>query len=560
MRIIENICLLPPSFFDLMGVFEILKSRKDPVVIKELNRLLSCDTRLALANIELDFLNSCVHNNVYPVSFWKSLRRSRIRPDSSSLKRHTQSLIDTIQSRVDLLRTALANQTRVLDELSFEERTLFVDFMRSIAQNEATRKQVKLNRTLEEKKPQQTFPVEPERYVHNLSGISLDKTQLEVLSLGPKFCIPRHRSEQLETEVQFEHLLHQCQQLSPTSNEALEQFKSDLVHHCYNYRRTPFYHRMLSDKKHIESLRTLQKNSDIIITKPDKGGGIVLLDRTDYLAKMHRILSDTFKFQKMTSEKDKTDLEEKRMTDCLKRMKEQGYRDDVQFGNYRPTGTNIPRLYGPPKFHKPNCPLRPILDMTNSPYHTVAQWLADKLEPVRRQVCKYSLRGTFEFVEAVKDIQLTDKTMLSSDVVSLFMNVPLLETVDYLYEFVEQNGITIDLPKALLKELLLRCTFNIQFAFNGEIYRQIDGVAMGSPLGPLLADIFMGKLERTTLSSAIGSMSFYKRYVDDIFAVTDSNFDMNALLANFNRAHQLICFTSEKEDPNMFNFLDVSLK
>ena len=176
MRIIENICLLPPSFFDRMRVFEILKSRKDTVVIEILNCFLSYDTRLALANIKPDFLNSCAHNNVYPVSFWKSLRRSRIRLYSSSLGRRAKSVIHTMQSTVDLLRTAVAIQTRVLDQRFVEERIIFVDFMRSITQNEAIRMQVELDRTLEEKKTRHTFPVEPERYFHTLSDIPLDKT------------------------------------------------------------------------------------------------------------------------------------------------------------------------------------------------------------------------------------------------------------------------------------------------------------------------------------------------------------------------------------------------
>ena len=49
--------------------------------------------------------------------------------------------------------------------------------------------------------------------------------------------------------------------------------------------------------------------------------------------------------------------------------------------------------------------------------------------------------------------------------------------------------------------LVLRCTMNVQFQFNNKYYRQIDGVTMGSPLGPLLADVFMAKLENGPLKS-----------------------------------------------------------
>ena len=46
-----------------------------------------------------------------------------------------------------------------------------------------------------------------------------------------------------------------------------------------------------------------------------------------------------------------------------------------------------------------------------------------------------------------------------------------------------------------MKELLLLCTKHVHFTFNGDIYIQLDAVAMGSPLGPLLADVFMCPLE-----------------------------------------------------------------
>ena len=50
-----------------------------------------------------------------------------------------------------------------------------------------------------------------------------------------------------------------------------------------------------------------------------------------------------------------------------------------------------------------------------------------------------------------------------------------------------------------MRDLLLLCSKNVHFSYNGDIYTQTDGVAMGSPLGPVLAGIFMAELERTIL-------------------------------------------------------------
>ena len=46
-----------------------------------------------------------------------------------------------------------------------------------------------------------------------------------------------------------------------------------------------------------------------------------------------------------------------------------------------------------------------------------------------------------------------------------------------------------------MRELILLCNKNVHFTFNGETFTQVDGVAMGSPLAPILAGIFMVELE-----------------------------------------------------------------
>ena len=57
--------------------------------------------------------------------------------------------------------------------------------------------------------------------------------------------------------------------------------------------------------------------------------------------------------------------------------------------------------------------------------------------------------------------------------------------------------INTDIPKPIVKEMLLLCTKDVHFLFENEIYQQTDGVAMGSPSGPILAGIFMVELEKT---------------------------------------------------------------
>ena len=103
--------------------------------------------------------------------------------------------------------------------------------------------------------------------------------------------------------------------------------------------------------------------------------------------------------------------------------------------------------------------------MCNSPYHELAKWLASLLQPIREKLCLHSLRDTFEFVAAIQDMEVDNRKMCSFDVSSLFTNVPLTETVEYICQFVTENNIPLPFQTSTLKELILRCTLGIQFQF-----------------------------------------------------------------------------------------------
>ena len=87
-------------------------------------------------------------------------------------------------------------------------------------------------------------------------------------------------------------------------------------------------------------------------------------------------------------------------------------------------------------------------------------------------------------------------------------------------------------------------TKNQLFQFNGNLYEQVDRVAMGSPLGPLMANAFMCSMEeKITRENRLPS--FYKRYVDDTLAQVHDFSDTADLFACLNEAHPSIQFTME---------------
>ena len=74
-----------------------------------------------------------------------------------------------------------------------------------------------------------------------------------------------------------------------------------------------------------------------------------------------------------------------------------------------------------------------------------------------------------------------------------------------------------------MKEFLYLCTKNAHFTLNSKTYVQVDGVAMGSPLDHVLANIFMVELEQNIIPTLSKDISLWKRYVDDTICFVSSN-------------------------------------
>ena len=229
---------------------------------------------------------------------------------------------------------------------------------------------------------------------------------------------------------------------------------------------------MLKEHNILEKLR---RNKDIVVTRPDKGNGVVVIDRVIYNQQMYALLSDKNKLSE-----DLTKLREGQLQRYLRELKNKQFLDDATYERIYQSGSQRSRLYGtPPKVHQINSnsevlSFRLIVSSISSFNYNLSRFLFDMLTPfILTDYCTLDL---FSYVKEDQEVSVSHYFMVSYDVFSMSTNIPLNETIDLAVDIIFDNNQSMNITKSQLKKLF--ATSQNHFLFNIEIYDQTDGVAM----------------------------------------------------------------------------------
>ena len=313
------------------------------------------------------------------------------------------------------------------------------------------------------------------------------------------------------------------------------------------YVKTP----SILNSKLRQAAKNLRENENIVIRKADKASIYVVLDKKDYLNKINNILSDSTKFIKL--QKDPTNNLKIKANKLIStnNAAQNMLKLSKIVGDYQPG-----YIYGNVKTHKNNNPLRPIISQVLTPTYNLAKTLNNIITPYVPGA--YMLESTNQFIDLLNSSECLGLTA-SLDVESLFTNVPIDDTIEIIIHNV-YNHPTLHAPKIsqnILKQLLQLCTKELPFKSpDGNIYKQLDGVAMGSPLGPCFSNFYMGSLESKIFQNSNLKPHIYGRYVDDIF-LQIANEQQLIQLKNEFESRSVLKFTYELSVSNKLPFLDV---
>lgn len=311
-----------------------------------------------------------------------------------------------------------------------------------------------------------------------------------------------------------------------------------------------------------QAMKFLKENSSIIVVSSDKGGKAVIMDRKDYIVKMNKYLDDNIiagNYELINDDLPTVQLNvEKAYTEIISLINPFLKLDGYLTRPLTPETFLIPLMYGRPKIHKDDIPMRPIVAATDMIGTVLSTWLLKNLQMIAATLEKYNIQNAKKLTPDLLTFKLVPEHKLCSlDYVSMYTNVNVNETckiiLEYYHVIATSSSVPADVFISCIEFFTNIATF---FIFNGKIFKQIKGLAMGNKLAPILAEIRTNyALLKAMENFGAETISFLYKYVDDVFTSIHKN-DITAVKDRIS-AYTNMELTISNEDTNQdVDFLD----
>ena len=389
-------------------------------------------------------------------------------------------------------------------------------------------------------------------WIVNLSDRKLSKEEESLLVKGPKFAVtPKLNKMDIIAPVEA------ALQTSKATDQEKELAR---IRSCETLKKAKKPTNNLT-KEEQTARKNLESDKKIKILQADKGNATVVMSTEAYQTKACKLLNDQTAYTVLA--KDPTRTSERKLLTMLRTLKKTGKMNEKTYEEIRPSeGSSKPALfYGQVKIHKPDAPLRPVVATRGTATYELARHLSRIFRPLVSS-SERVLKNTEDLVEVFKDVKLKkDEILVSFDVKSLFTSIPIEEAISVCESRLNEDTTLktrTDLSVQTIIQLLRFCLTSITFQYDGKHYQQKDGLAMGSPVSPVIADLFMIDLENRTFSSCTNVTLPRKwfRFVDDVISIIKKT-DTELFLEHLNSQNEKISFTMESEKDGSLPYMDV---
>lgn len=407
--------------------------------------------------------------------------------------------------------------------------------------------------------------------VHNLSSYLLTDVEKTVLSLGLKFLpIDKINKDTLMTSYyaslrklerklkigmyfksndytippipQNEHTIEWYPPPQP-HDFLIHKYIKDLIIKLHKaFTNNPFIYTKHDELMHI-TLNKLRNNDSIVIKPADKNLGLTIMNINDYTFMCNKHLLDTNTYRPIlhyTSDTGYTALihiltQHNRLHDFVykKTIRTKLASSLLQLQNS--PSLRIPPFYCIPKIHKtltPPIPGRPIVSSISSMTYHTSVYLDMQFQPILPML-KTVCTSTNTIINDMHNAKFPlNSVILCADVTALYPNIPIDLGITTVRNVLTTTKRFTEPHLSFLMSLLHWVLTNNYCIFQNNIYLQIEGTAMGTPVATTYANIFLYGIETQILPTY--RPIYYKRYIDDIFAIYTHKIQAKRFIHFFN--------------------------
>jgi transposase-like protein len=392
--------------------------------------------------------------------------------------------------------------------------------------------------------------------VTNKTTIHFTNDELTLLNKGLKYNLPYRPKNWIQNlAIETETAISQLPVPEQDYTRALT---------AYNLKRLYTSHHTSNSTQHsteyhtLKNIRTKLRRHNATVLKANQSNSVVILYLTDYFAKIQTFITEN---QFLTLHKDPTNSFQKQVKTAIKLCKSILLpHSEKSLIHMNPTA---PCIRGLPKIHKPDCPVRPIINWRNAPAYKLARTLNSLLKFYIPLPNVFTIKNSVHLINELQAFPCTPSTKFASfDITNMYPNIPTDELIPIIQHMSTHNHLDTNITQHLLT---LTSTILAQnyFTFQDTYYLQTTGLAMGAPTSALLSEIYLQYFEHTVLINALVRFNILQhyRYVDDIIVLyDDTTTDIFDVYDHINTLSPTLKFTLELETQHQLNFLDLTLR
>ena len=401
--------------------------------------------------------------------------------------------------------------------------------------------------------------------IYNLSDEKFSKSQIKFLENNCKTNFTK--------PISNDQLLLECETtIMQTNNEDRNKIRHELVNKSNNICQNNQIN--IKENKHnshmLKNINKQLKEKDLSLVNVDKSKSVAIINNRTLKLKVNKFIEEN-EIQQL--DKDPTTQYTKdinKLIDDCNQIINPTIANKLKYSipnkkQHNLNASKAPKFKPYLKMHKPNNPIRPLVNAIGSPSYKLAKHVDKIIKNAIPINNNYNVKNSKQFAEKIKGRKLKNgELMISLDIVNLYSNIPIEDAIKALKTALNKSG---KLSKAEIEQII-KCVETIlkqdYFEYDSKFYSTNKGVAMGAPLSSTVSQIYLNSLEETHIMNPINpyfkNIIKYYRYVDDTFLIIRGTRRLINMLLNYvNSISSTIKFTCEIMENNSINFLDLTL-